>query len=92
MHVPERVKSKIEPWGVPTDPAGPDGGLEGTTVTMVLFLPLQPGYESEEVGPDLACIPPVITGARGIANKAGDTLTSREVVGKFYRLLCLWPM
>lgn len=44
------------------DPAEPDGGLEKTTVTVALFLLLWPSYESEEVGPDLVCILPVLTG------------------------------
>lgn len=48
---------------------------------VVLFLPRQPGYEPEEVGPDLTCILPVLTGACGTANKVGGTLTSREAVG-----------
>lgn len=51
---------------MPEDPAEPDGALEGTTVTMALFLPLQLSYESEEIGPDLTHTPLVLTGACGI--------------------------
>lgn len=47
----------------------------------VLFLPRPPGYESEEVGADLTCVLPVLTGACSIANEVGGTLTSREAVG-----------
>lgn len=39
VHVPERVKSKTRTQGHAKRPAGPDAGLEGTTVPVVLFLP-----------------------------------------------------
>lgn len=66
---------------MPKDPAEPDEALEGTTVTVVLFLPLQPSPESEEVGPDLPRILPVLASTCGIVNKVKGVLTSSERVG-----------
>ena len=66
---------------MPKDTTEPDGALEGTTVTVVLLQPLQPSYESEEVGPDLTCILTVLAGACGIVNEVEGTITSSEGVG-----------
>lgn len=74
------------------NPAEPDGGSEGTTVTVALSLLLWPSYESEEVGPDLACILPVLTGACGIGG--GHTHFPEEdgVVFQVCRNHPLWPV
>lgn len=67
---------------MPKDPAKPDGA----TIDTVLFLPLQPSHESEEIGPDLTCILPILAGACGIVNEVQCTLTLGEGVGQFLRL------
>lgn len=54
---------------MPKDSAETHGALEGATVMVVLFLPLQPSYESEKVGPDLPWILPVHAGTCHIVKK-----------------------
>lgn len=59
-------------------------------MTVASLLPFQPSYESEEVGPDLTCILPVLAGACGIVNEVEGILAASEGVREFARLPCLW--
>lgn len=55
-----------------------DGALKGTTVMEVLFLPLQPSFESEKIGPDLPCFLLVPARACHIVNKVEGMPTSNR--------------
>ena len=59
--------------------AEPYGALEGSPVMVVLFLPLQPSYESEKVGPDLPCNLTVPAGTCHIVNKVEEMMVLKHI-------------